>query len=70
MFSDMNLILNMNLGDPWHVEIRGDKMVNVAFSSPTPPQSSYIKKIHLLDMKLQYCMNIQISFADHQMFIV
>ena len=41
MFSDMNLILNMNLGDPWHVEIRGDKMVNVAFSPPTPPQSSY-----------------------------
>ncbi|XP_022340987.2 uncharacterized protein LOC111135323 isoform X3 [Crassostrea virginica] len=26
---NMNLILNMNLGDPWHVEIRGDKMTEV-----------------------------------------
>ena len=49
MFSDMNLTLNMNLGDPWHVEIHGDKMVNVAFLP-----SHHIKKIHLLDMKLQY----------------
>ena len=69
MFSDMNLILNMNLGDPWHVEIRGDKMVNVAFLH-LPHPNHHIKKIHLLDMKLQYCMNVQISFDDHHVFIV
>ncbi|XP_062567851.1 uncharacterized protein LOC134230091 isoform X2 [Saccostrea cucullata] len=26
---NMNLILNMNLGDPWHVEIHGDKLTEV-----------------------------------------